>query len=184
MALPTDWEMGPEWEGYNSVDEGTHEALALWAADCAEHVLHYFEEKHPDDDRPRNAIEAARAWTRGEVSVGEAIEISRDTHAAAREADGTPAAKRPVPPDTPWRPRTWTVTPREPPSTESRSSSTPTRMIPPLAMPNVSGSSNTFRNGFTRSSRSPKTDFIRNGSSLRVPATTNVQLRYPFGIAP
>nr|WP_223301700.1 hypothetical protein [Haladaptatus sp. R4] len=39
MALPTDWEMGPEWEGYNSVDEGTHEALALWAADCAEHVL-------------------------------------------------------------------------------------------------------------------------------------------------
>ena len=91
MALPTKWEMGPEWDGYNSVDEGTHEALALWAADCAEHVLHYFDERHPDDDRPGNAIEAARAWTRGEVSVGEAVEISRGTHAAAREADGTPA---------------------------------------------------------------------------------------------
>ena len=26
--------------------------LALWAADCAEHVLPFFEEKHPQDDRP------------------------------------------------------------------------------------------------------------------------------------
>ncbi|NLV02919.1 hypothetical protein GOC85_10010 [Haloferax alexandrinus] len=78
--------MGPEWDGYNSVDEETQKALALWAADCAEHVLHYFEEEHPDDSRPQKAIEAARGWTRGEVMVGEAIDISRKTHAAAREA--------------------------------------------------------------------------------------------------
>lgn len=91
MGLPVRWEMGPEWDGYNSVDEATHDALALWAADCAEHVLHYFEEEHPDDDRPRKAIHATRAWTRGEVTVGEAIELSRETHAAAREAGHTAA---------------------------------------------------------------------------------------------
>jgi len=45
-------------------------SLALWAADCAERVLPYFEEKYPRDDRPRKAIEAARAWARGEIRVG------------------------------------------------------------------------------------------------------------------
>ncbi|WP_199615127.1 putative immunity protein [Paenibacillus alkalitolerans] len=43
----------------------SHKTLALWAADCAERVLRYFEEKHPDDRRPREAIDAGRAWVRG-----------------------------------------------------------------------------------------------------------------------
>ena len=34
----------------------------LFAADCAEHVLHFFEDRYPTDDRPRKAIEAARAY--------------------------------------------------------------------------------------------------------------------------
>jgi hypothetical protein len=34
--------------------------LAIWAADCAEHVLDFFEQKHPKDDRPRKAVEGAR----------------------------------------------------------------------------------------------------------------------------
>ena len=32
----------------------------LFAADCAERVLHLFENKYPNDDRPRKAIEVAR----------------------------------------------------------------------------------------------------------------------------
>ena len=36
------------------------QAQRLFAADCAEHVLHIFESKYPNDDRPRKAIEAAR----------------------------------------------------------------------------------------------------------------------------
>jgi hypothetical protein len=44
--------------------ERDHGSLALWAADCAEHVLTYFEETHPKDDRPRKAVEAGRAWAR------------------------------------------------------------------------------------------------------------------------
>ncbi|NIO39568.1 MAG: hypothetical protein GTO41_04860, partial [Burkholderiales bacterium] len=41
--------------------------LRLFAADCAESVLHYFESKYPDDDRPRKAIAAARGFARGEI---------------------------------------------------------------------------------------------------------------------
>ena len=43
------------------LDKQHQKSLALWAADCAEHVLQYFEEKYPKDDRPRKAIEAGRA---------------------------------------------------------------------------------------------------------------------------
>jgi hypothetical protein len=61
--------------------------LALWAADCAEHVLPYFEEKHPDDDRPRKAIEACRAWVATGVSqMADIRKASLDALAAAREA--------------------------------------------------------------------------------------------------
>jgi len=59
-------------------------ALALWAADCAEHVLTYFEKEYPKDDRPRKAIEAGRAWARGVIKVGEARKAALDAHAAAR----------------------------------------------------------------------------------------------------
>lgn len=64
-----------------------HKRIALWAADCAEHVLHYFEEKHPGDERPRRAVEAGRAWARGEISVSEARAAALKAHAAAREAN-------------------------------------------------------------------------------------------------
>ena len=36
-------------------------SLRLFAADCAEHVLHFFEKERPSDGRPRRAVEAARA---------------------------------------------------------------------------------------------------------------------------
>lgn len=60
--------------------------LAIWATDCAEHVLYYFEKKYPKDDRPRKAIEAGRAWARGEIPVGEARSAALAAHAAARDA--------------------------------------------------------------------------------------------------
>ena len=68
------------------LDKTRHRLLAGWAAECAEHVLPLFFERHPDDDRPRRAIDAARAWSRGEITVGEARAASVAAHAAAREA--------------------------------------------------------------------------------------------------
>ena len=42
-----------------------HRLLALWAASCAEHVLHLFEAERPDDTRPRHAIERIRTYVGG-----------------------------------------------------------------------------------------------------------------------
>lgn len=73
--------------------DADHHLLALWAADCAEHVLHFFEEMRPADPRPREAIEYIRAWVRGEVKMmesraagGSAMAAARDLKGAARNA--------------------------------------------------------------------------------------------------
>ncbi len=62
-----------------------HRLLATWAADCAEHVLPLFCDQYPEDDRPQKAIEAARAWACGEITVGEARAQSVAAHTAARQ---------------------------------------------------------------------------------------------------
>jgi len=64
---------------------------ALWAADCAEHVLAWFEAESPDDYRPRQAIEAARQWQRGELGMADARKLAFASHAAARQSS-SPAA--------------------------------------------------------------------------------------------
>jgi hypothetical protein len=65
-----------------------HHLLALWAANCAEHVLHHFEQVRPDDHRPRRAIEVTHAWVRGEVRMGDARKAAFASNAAAREVSG------------------------------------------------------------------------------------------------
>lgn len=67
-----------------------HRLLAIWAADCAEHVLHLFEQARPTDDRPRRAIELARAWARGEVTMTESRNAAGHANAAARDLRGAP----------------------------------------------------------------------------------------------
>lgn len=67
--------------------DADHHLLALWAADCAEHVLHHFERARSDDDRPRRAIDATRAWVRGELTMTQARNVAL-ANAAAREVTG------------------------------------------------------------------------------------------------
>jgi len=65
------------------LDAARHRLLAAWAADCAEHLLPLFAEcSH--DDRPRRAVQIARAWVRGEASVGDCMKAAVAAHAAAR----------------------------------------------------------------------------------------------------
>ncbi len=64
-----------------------HHTLALWAAGCAEHTLHLFEEEAPKDNRPRFAIESLRLWVKGELTMIKCREAAFAAHAAAREVD-------------------------------------------------------------------------------------------------
>lgn len=66
--------------------------LAIWAADCAERTLPYFENKYPNDDRPRKAIETLREWIRTGIFNMKIIrKASLDAHAAAKEKEETDA---------------------------------------------------------------------------------------------
>jgi immunity protein 5 of polymorphic toxin system len=76
-----------------TLTDSDHHLLAVWAASCAEHVLDLFESVQPDDPRPREAIEHARAWARGEVTMtkaraagGHAMGAARSLRGAARHA--------------------------------------------------------------------------------------------------
>lgn len=73
------------------LQKSAHRLLAMWAADCAEHVSQNFTKECPSDDRVRDAIAAARAWSREEISVGAARKAASRAHAAAREASGAAA---------------------------------------------------------------------------------------------
>lgn len=75
------------------VSQTNHTTLAIWAADCAERVLHYFEEKYPENTRPRKAIEACREWARtGVFRMADVRKTSLAAHAAAREVQEDDAA--------------------------------------------------------------------------------------------
>ena len=71
-----------------TLQDDDHRLLAMWAADCAEHVLHYFEQARPNDDRPRRAIDLGRAWARGEITWAEARTAAGHANAAARDLRG------------------------------------------------------------------------------------------------
>jgi hypothetical protein len=56
-----------------ALGERERRVVAAWAADCAERVLPLFEAEAPGDDRPRDAIARARAFSRGELDAASEI---------------------------------------------------------------------------------------------------------------
>ena len=71
-----------------TLTDADHQLLALWAAACAEHVLDVFESARPEDPRPRQAIEHARAWVHGEVTMTQARKAAGRAQGAARDLRG------------------------------------------------------------------------------------------------
>lgn len=68
--------------------------LAIWAAACAARVLKFFEEKHPVDSRPFDALETLREWIKtGKFSMSVIRRAALDSHAAARETGTDDAAR-------------------------------------------------------------------------------------------
>jgi len=71
-----------------TLTDSDHKLLAIWAASCAEHVLDLFETARPSDPRPRQAIDLARAWVRGEITMSQARTAAGHANAAARDLRG------------------------------------------------------------------------------------------------
>ena len=69
--------------------------LANWCVDYAEKVMIPIYKKHcPGDNRPMNALNAARAWLQGNMRLPEVKKIIlNECHAAARELDANPTAQ-------------------------------------------------------------------------------------------
>ena len=98
----------------------------LFAADCAEHVLHVWTAVYPGDNRPAEAIRAARAYAIGETtkdelraaedaawaaadeaSVWAAASAARAAAAAASAAAAVACAARAAASAPPWAERDW-----------------------------------------------------------------------------
>jgi hypothetical protein len=68
--------------------DADHYLLALWAAECADHVLPLFETERPMDTRARDAINAARAWASGGMTMMETRAAGGHAMGAARPLRG------------------------------------------------------------------------------------------------
>lgn len=71
-----------------TLTDDDHRLLALWAAECAAHVLPLFEAACPDDQRPRTAIEAIRAWADGRMRMMDSRAAGGHAMGAARPLGG------------------------------------------------------------------------------------------------
>jgi hypothetical protein len=75
---------------FRAVD-GKDKEIRLFAADCAEMVLPIYEKDYPDDKRPRLAIQAARDYANGLITMEEWAAARAAAWAAARDAAGAAA---------------------------------------------------------------------------------------------
>ncbi|MGY3608463.1 MULTISPECIES: putative immunity protein [unclassified Bradyrhizobium] len=66
--------------------------VANWAADCAERALPVFEARAPNDARPRQAIDAARAFARSGVRTADIRKFAWGAQSAAKDVQDPAAA--------------------------------------------------------------------------------------------
>jgi hypothetical protein len=74
-----------------AVEQDCEQIARLMAADFAESVLHLYEARHPNDNRPRLAIAATRAFAVGKTGEAARAAAGEAAGAAAWEAAGAAA---------------------------------------------------------------------------------------------
>ncbi len=90
----SDWEAPYIQSLVKLIETQSKSTLAHWAVDYAELViLPLWNKSYPDDQRPQNALNAAREWLAGTIKLPQAKTVILDCHAAAREADGNSVAQ-------------------------------------------------------------------------------------------
>ena len=95
LDLPELTHEDKKWVFFRSIPK---DKFRFIAADFAERVLHIYESKYPNDDRPRKAIEAARSGTAYDAAAYAAAYAARAAYdaasaAAAYDADAAYAAR-------------------------------------------------------------------------------------------
>ena len=76
------------------IETQSKSTLAWWAVNYAEQVmLPLWNKYYSDDQRPQNALNAAREWLSGAIKLPQAKTAILECHAAAREAGGNPVAQ-------------------------------------------------------------------------------------------
>lgn len=73
-----------------SLTDADHRLLALWAAECAEHVLPVFEAAAPGDPRPRAALAGVHDWAGGRLGMMACRALGGHAMGAARPLTGAP----------------------------------------------------------------------------------------------
>lgn len=90
----SNWDMPYIQSLVKVIETQSKTTLAIWAVDYAERIILPLWSKHyPDDLRPQNALNAARAWLSGAIKLPQAKTAILTCHAAAREADDNPVAQ-------------------------------------------------------------------------------------------
>lgn len=90
----SDWEAPYIQSLVKLVETQSKPTLANWCISyCEVHILPVYETHCPKDDRPRNALNAARSWLAGSIKLPQVKAAILDCHAAARELADDPAAQ-------------------------------------------------------------------------------------------
>ncbi len=75
-------------------NEPAEKFITEFACRCAEYCLKNYEDLYPDDKRPRQAIEAARAYSKNEITL-EQLKMARSAaRSAAESAESAPWSAR------------------------------------------------------------------------------------------
>lgn len=90
----SDWEAPYLQELISLIETQSKTTLANWALDyCECAILPLWSKHYPEDSRPEQALQAARAWLSGAIKLPQAKAEILACHAAAREAEGNPVAQ-------------------------------------------------------------------------------------------
>ena len=79
---------------FDLVKKTDKKILAIWAIDCVERIIPYFEKKYPIDNRPRKALQTLQTWvSTGIFKMTVIRKAALDSHAAAREVGEDTSAR-------------------------------------------------------------------------------------------
>ena len=67
------------------IEKQKHRTLVLWALEYADELTNRFEEKYPDEHRPREAVKISKAWAQGKVKMPVAKKAIHAEHNAATQ---------------------------------------------------------------------------------------------------